>query len=87
MLFFSVSIKNLELYLSSLRRDRANPFCIVRGTAVNGVLFAGQDGDRLNEAAIELTSAVGPAKDWFSDHSKKKPLQIVVVIFAQGPCR
>ena len=28
--------------------------------------------DRLNEAAIELTSAVGPAKDWFSDHSKKK---------------
>ena len=28
--------------------------------------------DRLNEEAIELTSAVGPAKDWFSDHSKKK---------------
>ena len=38
--------------------------------------------DRLNEEAIELTSAVGPAKDWFSNHSKKK---IVRVIFAQGP--
>ena len=34
--------KFLELYL---RRGRANPFCIVRGTAVHGVLFAGQDGD------------------------------------------
>ena len=38
--------KNLELYLSSLRRGRADRFCIVRGTAVHGVLFAGQDGDR-----------------------------------------
>ena len=27
--------------------------------------------DRANEAAIELTSAVGPVKGWFSDHSKK----------------
>ena len=42
--------------------------------------------DRLNEEAIELTSAVGPAKDWFSHHSKKT-LQIVRVIFAQEPCR
>ena len=42
--------------------------------------------DKLNEAAVELTSAVGPTKDWFSDHSKKKKLQIVRVLFAQGPC-
>ena len=41
--------------------------------------------DRLNEAAIEFTSAVGPAKTRFSDHSKKT-LQIVRVIFAQEPC-
>ena len=34
------------MYLLPLRRGRANPFCIVRGTAVHGVLFAGQDGDR-----------------------------------------
>ena len=42
--------------------------------------------DRLNEAGIELTSTVGPAKDWFSDQSKKT-LQLVRVIFAQGPGR
>ena len=58
--------------MSSLRRGRAHPFCNVRGTAVHGALFAGQDSDRLNEATLELKSAAGPAKDLFSGHSKKR---------------
>ena len=48
MLFFSVSFHQEILELSSLRRGIADPLCVVfvRGTAVDGALFAGQDGDR-----------------------------------------
>ena len=66
MLFFSVSFQTiLELYLSSLRKGRANPLCVVfvRGTALDGVLLLDKIViDRLNEAAIKLTSAVGQAE-------------------------
>ena len=67
MLLFSVSFQSkfFELHLSSLRRGRANPLCVVfeGGTAVDSVLLLDKMViDRLNEAAIELTSAVGPAE-------------------------
>ena len=49
-----------ELYLSSLRKGRTNPLCVVfvRGTVIDGVLLLDKMViDRLNEAAIKLTSA------------------------------
>ena len=84
MLFFSVSFQTLfQLYLSSLRKGRAHPLCVifVRGSVVDGVLLLDKMViDRLNEAAIKLTSAVGPAESLVLRPFKKN----VRVIFAQG---
>ena len=80
---FLCIVPRIELYLSSLRKCRDDPLCVVfvRCTAVDSVLLLDKMViDRLSEATIKLTSAVGPAKGYgISDHSKK----IVRVIFIQ----
>ena len=45
---------------STLRRSRGNPFCVVRGTPVHGVLFAGQDGDSAKQQSSSRPRWVQP---------------------------